>query len=125
MAIKGGITCGIQCGRIYNQIKTSERFETPKKPQNNFGDITNKKLYYDYDDDIVELIKKVIVEYKLRPQHEKELFLKNKIQPMIGQINGNKYQWNAVCMHLKSEYSQPQYKFIIDAFDSLGMRIYS
>ena len=125
MAIKGGLTCGIQCGRIYNQNKASQKFETPKNPENDFGDITKKKLYYDYNDDIVELIKIAIVEYKLRPQHEKALFLKNKIQPMIAQINGNKYQWNAVCKHLKSQYNKHQYRFIIDAFDSLGMRIYS
>jgi len=125
MAIKGGDVCGIQCGKAFLQINNSRKFETPKKPENHFGDITKKKLYYDHDDDVVELIKKAIVEYKLCPQHEKALFLKNKIQQMIWQINGNKDQWNAVCVHLKSEYSQPQYQFIIDAFDSLGMRIYS
>ena len=43
----------------------------------------------------------------------------------VEQINGDTPKWNAVCIHLKSQYSKPQYQFIIDAFDSLGMKIYS
>jgi hypothetical protein len=52
-------------------------------------------------------------------------FLKKKIKPMVEYINGDTPKWNAVCKHLKSQYSEPQYRFIIDAFDSLGMKIYS
>ena len=54
-----------------------------------------------------------------------KLFLKNKIKPIVEQINGNKEKWNAVCIHLKSQYSKPEYRFIIEAFDSLGMKVYS
>jgi hypothetical protein len=122
---KYGDTCGIECGRRYYQLKTSQKFETPKNPENNFGDITKKKLYYDYNDDIVQLIKTAIVEYKLRPQHEKALFFKNKIIPMVEKINGDTPKWNKICKHLKSQYNKPEYQFIIDAFDGLGMRIYS
>ena len=125
MAMKSGVTCGFQCGKIYNQINASRKFETPKKAENDFGDITKKKLYYDYTDDIVKLIKIAIVEYKLCPQNEKALFFKNKIIPMVEQINGDTPKWNKICVHLKSQYNKPEYQFIIDAFDSLGMRIYS
>jgi len=125
MALRGGVVCGLACGKAFLQINNSRKFETPTKPENDFGDITKEKLYYDHNDDIVELIKTAIVQYKILPQNQKALFLKNKIKPMVKHINGDTPKWNAVCKHLKSQYSEPQYRFIIDAFDSLGMRIYN
>ena len=124
-AIKGGLICGFECGKKFAKINASQKLEEPAKPENDFGVLGMQKIYYDYNHDIVEWIKKAIVQYKVLPQDRKALFLKNKIKPMVGQINGNKEKWNAVCIHLKSQYSKPQYQFIIDAFDSLGMKVYS
>jgi hypothetical protein len=124
-AIKGGSTCSLECGRKYAQINASQKLEDPTKPENDFGVLGIQKIYYDYDHDIVEWIKKRIVQYKVLPQDQKALFFKNKIKPIVEQINGDTPKWNAVCIHLKSQYSKPQYQFIIDAFDSLGMKIYS
>ena len=121
---KYGSTCSLECGRKYAQINASRKLEEPAKPENDFGVLGMQKIYHDYNYDTVEWIKKAIVQYKILPQGQKALFLKNKIKPMVEQINGNTEKWNAVCIHLKSQYSKPEYRFIIDAFDSLGMRIY-
>ena len=123
-AIKGGLICGLRCGRKYAQINASQKLEDPTKPENDFGVLGMQKICHDYNYDTVEWIKKAIVQYKVLPEDQKALFLKNKIKPIVGQINGNKEKWNAVCIHLKSQYSKPEYRFIIDAFDSLGMKVY-
>lgn len=125
VAMKGGLICSLECGRKYAQINASRKLEEPAKPENDFGVLGMQKIYHDYNYDTVEWIKKAIVQYKILPQDQKALFLKNKIKPMVEQINGDTPKWNAVCIHLKSQYSKPQYQFIIDAFDSLGMKIYS
>ena len=124
-AIKGGLTCGFECGKKYAKINASQKLEDPTKPENDFGVLGMQKIYYDYDHDIVEWIKKGIVQYKVLPQDQKALFFKNKIKPMVDHINGDTPKWNAVCIHLKSQYSKPECRFIIDAFESLGIKVYN
>lgn len=122
---KYGFTCSLQCGRKYKKINTLENLESPKKNDNGFGDIHQKTIYYDSNVNLVELIKYAIVQYKMLPVESKQLFFKNKIEPIIKQINGDTPKWNAVCIHLKNEYSKPEYRFILEAFKSIGMVIYS
>lgn len=122
--VKYGFTCSLKCGQKYAQINALKNLETPKKNDNGFGDISQKTIYYDDSVNFVELLKKGIVQYKMLPVESKSLFFKNKIKPIVEQINGDTPKWNAVCIHLKSQYSKPQYRFIIDAFDSLGMKVY-
>lgn len=124
IAIKGGLICGFECGKVFAKINALKNLETPKKNDNGFGDISQKTIYYDDGVNFVGLLKKAIVQYKMLPVESKSLFFKNKIKPIVEQINGDTPKWNAVCIHLKSQYSKPQYRFIIDAFESVGMKVY-
>lgn len=122
---KYGSTCSLECGRKYAQINTLKNLESPKKNDNSFGDIYQKTIYYDSNVNLVELIKCAIVQYKMLPVNSKSLFFKNKVEPIIKQINGDTPKWNAVCTHLKNEYNKPEHRFILEAFKSIGMEVYN
>ncbi len=113
-----GDTCSFECGKKY-ALSISKNVITKTNANTTF-----KHIYYDQDVNYIDLIKTAIVQLKVAPQESKVMFFNNKIIPLIEQINGDKAQWNAMCSHIKKEYyGRLEYRFIIEIFASVGVRV--
>jgi|688.fasta_scaffold248269_3 hypothetical protein len=117
---KYGDTCSLECGKKFQQNNVLKNFGLEK-----INNKVNNGVYSNEDINFVNEIKKEIVKFKTLPQEQKLLFFKNTIKLMVKEIDGDRLKWNAICTHLKNNYSnKPENKFIIDAFKSIGMSIY-
>lgn len=116
--VRHGDTCSLECGKKFKEKNILKKFEPTKQNK----DIENG-IYINENVNIVNEIKEEIVKLKIIPQEKKQLFFKNRIIPMLNEINGSREQWNAVCTHLKNHYKAPEYQFIINAFKQVGMTI--
>jgi hypothetical protein len=117
--VHSGYTCSLECGKKYQQKNILKKFEPTKQNK----DIENG-IYINQNVNIVNEMKEEIFKFKNIPQEKKQLFFKNRIIPMLNEINGSREEWNAICTHLKNHYKAPEYKFIINAFKQVGMVIY-